>query len=109
VRADIVGQDGGTSLDRLERGPAVALKEFIGLRLEAGIVEALVVKMSVPAVNHGAVNSKWLIPLDGWVTLPSPPSGNADFAPRLDARKARRPRKRPKASENVLKQTSFSC
>jgi hypothetical protein len=51
VRAGIVSQDGNTSLDRLERDPAVALEDFAGTRIEARIVEALAVEMPVDAVE----------------------------------------------------------
>jgi hypothetical protein len=96
VRADTVGQDGGTSLDRLERGPAVALKEFFGLRLEARIVEALVVEMSVHAVNHGAVNSKWLDTARRLGDAPVPPSGKRGLRAQARRKEGTETRKRPK-------------
>src|ERR1700732_4294619 len=51
VRADIVGEHLDAALDRLERDPAIALEQLAWPRLEAGIVEALVVEVAVHAVE----------------------------------------------------------
>src|SRR5262249_59175559 len=53
VRADIVGQRPDRALDRLEGDPAVALEQLARPGLEAGIVEPLVVEMTVHAVEPG--------------------------------------------------------
>src|SRR6516162_1087365 len=51
VRPDILGEHLDAALDWLERDPAIALEEFAGPGLEAGIIEALVVEMTVHAVE----------------------------------------------------------
>src|SRR3954465_9914320 len=51
VGADIVRQEFEAALNRLERDPAIALEQFGWARLEARIVEALVIEMPVHAVE----------------------------------------------------------
>src|SRR5882724_10795237 len=51
VRADIIREHPEAALDRLERDPAIALEQLAWPRLEAGIVEPLVVEMAVHAVE----------------------------------------------------------
>src|SRR5436309_14745368 len=51
VRPDIVGQHRDAALDRLERDPAIALEQLARPRLRRGLVEALVVEVSVHAVE----------------------------------------------------------
>src|SRR5215470_7193628 len=53
VRPDIFGEHLEAAFDRLERDPAIAPEELARTRLEAGIVEALVVKVPVHAVEPG--------------------------------------------------------
>src|SRR5215467_4009233 len=47
VRPDVVGQHGDAALDRLERDPAIALKQLARPRLRRGLVEALVIEVPV--------------------------------------------------------------
>src|SRR5215471_8983177 len=51
VGTDIVGQHLEATLDRFERDPAIAAEQLAGTRLEAGIVESLVVEMAVHPVE----------------------------------------------------------
>src|SRR5881392_3367347 len=51
VGADIIGEHIEATLDRLERDPAIALEQFARPRLEAGIVEALIVEMPIHPVE----------------------------------------------------------
>src|SRR5579883_690828 len=51
VGADIIGQNLDAALDRLERDPAIALEDFARTHRQPGIVETLVVKMAVHAVE----------------------------------------------------------
>jgi len=53
VRSDIVGQHLEAALDRLERDPAIAPEELARARREPGIVEPLIVEMSVHPVEPG--------------------------------------------------------
>src|SRR5207253_11182032 len=47
VRTDLLGEDLEAALDRFERDPAIAPEDFAGSGFQSGIVEALVVEMSV--------------------------------------------------------------
>src|ERR1700756_3133861 len=51
ARADIIGQHLDAALDRLERDPAIAPEQLAGAGFEAGIVEPLVVEMTVHAIE----------------------------------------------------------
>src|ERR1700756_4734024 len=51
VRADIVGEHSNAVLDRLEREPAIALKELARPRLRSRFVKAVIVEMPVHAVE----------------------------------------------------------
>src|SRR5438093_2550215 len=51
VRPDVVGQHRDAAFDRLERDPAIALEQFARPRLRRGLVEALVIEVSVHAVE----------------------------------------------------------
>src|SRR6516165_5006074 len=51
ARADIIGQHLNAALDRLERDPAIAPEQLAGAGFEAGIVEPLVVEMTVHAIE----------------------------------------------------------
>src|SRR4051812_43729779 len=53
VRADVFGEGADRTFDRLERDPAVAAEQVARPRLEAGIVETLVVEVAVHAVEPG--------------------------------------------------------
>src|SRR6266850_2196987 len=51
VRPDVVGQDAQAALDGLERDPAVALEQVARPHRQPGVVEALVVEVTVHAVE----------------------------------------------------------
>src|SRR5262245_43619330 len=51
VRPDVVGQDAQAALDGLERDPAVTLEQLARPHRQPGIVEALVVEVTVHAVE----------------------------------------------------------
>src|SRR6202040_1592424 len=51
IGTNVVGKHPEAALDRLERDPAIALEQFARTRLQAGIVEALVVEMAVHAIE----------------------------------------------------------
>ena len=53
VRADIVGQHLYAAFDRLEGDPAIALEKLARPRLQSGVIEALIVEMTVHAVEPG--------------------------------------------------------
>src|SRR5436309_1319406 len=51
VGPDVVGEDAQAALDRLERDPAVALEQLARPHRQAGVVEALVVEVTVHAIE----------------------------------------------------------
>src|SRR6516164_10529832 len=51
VRADEVREYLEAGFERLERNPAVSLEEFARPRLQAGVVEKLIIEMAVHAVE----------------------------------------------------------
>jgi len=51
LRADKVREYSEAGFDRLERNPAIALEEFARPRLQAGIVEKLIIEMAVSDVD----------------------------------------------------------
>jgi hypothetical protein len=60
LRADKVREYSEAGFDRLERNPAIALEEFARPRLQAGIVEKLIIEMAVsdrPSGQSGQAES----------------------------------------------------
>src|SRR5437667_2084224 len=51
VRTDVVGEHAEPALDRLERNPAIPLEQLARSRLEAGVVEALVIEVAVHPIQ----------------------------------------------------------